>query len=187
MLRTTTHRIKQRWEGLSSFNIMNPLSIEEINKKSPYEVAILPNGTLSFDTDYGVSYNIGFDPDESIWQDGAYQFYIANANKKTSPNDYKIKETILIVIEEFFRSNPSILLYLCETGDLKQAARNRLFTRWFNTGHYKETFYFKHACIVAEGVENYAAIIVQRSNPHLSNIIDEFVSFVEIMQNKPEA
>lgn len=69
--------------------------------------------------------------DDTIWESGAYQFIIVNENNTPSPNDLKLRETIFCIIEDFFKANPEILLYLCETGDGKQASRNRLFIRWF--------------------------------------------------------
>ena len=40
--------------------------------------------------------------------------------------------------------------------------------------------------MTAEGVDNFAAIIVQKSNPKLQEIIDEFNSVVKILANKPD-
>ena len=138
-----------------------------------------------FDTEYGVSYDIGFEPEETIWQDGAYMFNIINANHKKSPLDQKLKETIFAIIDEFFRANPAIMLYICATGDEKQSARNRLFERWFNEAESKGTYYFQNVTICAEGIENYAAIIVQRDNEQLDEIIQAFNEFVELMTDKP--
>ena len=36
----------------------------------------------------------------------------------------------------------STLLYICETGDKKQALRNRLFERWFSTFERKAQYTF---------------------------------------------
>ena len=40
--------------------------------------------------------------------------------------------------------------------------------------------------VVAEKIENYAAIIVQRSNHKLEKIIVDFDNFVGFFQNKPQ-
>ena len=165
---------------------MNPLLLDNINAKAPYRVYQIAEAHWLFDTDYGVSYDIGFDPDDTIWQDDAYMFNITNTNNKKSPLDPKLKDTILAIIEEFFRTNPSIMLYICATGDQKQAARNRLFERWFNEGIYKDLYCYRNAIITAEGVDNYAAIIVQRSNEQLEEILQTFNEFVSLMKNKPE-
>ena len=95
---------------------------------------------------------------------------------------WKSWDTITCVIEAFFEANPEILLYVCETGDGKEAMRNRLFLRWLKDYTQKEIFYVEHVEIEAEGVMNFAAIIVQKSNPCLETIIADFRSAIEELQ-----
>lgn len=164
---------------------MNTLNISAINTNAPYSVWNVGEYYF-FRTKYGALYKIGFMPDDTIWDENAYQFLIVNENNTTSPNDAHLKETVFCIIEGFFKANPSILLYLCETGDGKQASRNRLFIRWFKEYSSKHLFYFDTVSMKAEGVDNFAAIIVQKSNPKLQEIIDEFNSVVKILANKPD-
>ncbi|WP_219817613.1 DUF6169 family protein [Xylanibacter ruminicola] len=42
-------------------------------------------------------------------------------SQEKSPGDIKIQKTIICIIEEFFRKNPDILLYMCSTEDNHQA------------------------------------------------------------------
>ena len=114
---------------------MNTLDISAINTNAPYSVWNVDEYYF-FRTKYGALYKIGFMPDDTIWDENAYQFLIVNENNTTSPND----------------------------------------------AH----FYFDTVSMTAEGVENFAAIIVQKSNPKLQEIIDEFNSVVKILANKPE-
>ena len=93
--------------------------------------------------------------------------------------------SFICIIEAFFASNPEILLYLCETGDGKQTVRNRLFIRWFREYALNHLYYFDSVEISAEGIENYAAIIVQKSNPNLDNIIADFNATINLLKNKP--
>lgn len=141
---------------------------------------------LLFTTDYGVEYRVSFMEDYTIWSENAYQFLINKRNKKPSPGDSKLKDTILAIIDAFFITNPSILLYICETGDDKQSARNRLFVRWFNESQRQQDFYFRDVTIEDDGIDNYAAIIVQRNNPDLDIIVSQFDEFVSLMSNKPQ-
>ena len=46
--------------------------------------------------------------------------------------------------------------------------------------------YIKVSKVVAEKIENYAAIIVQRTNPKLEKIIADFDNFIGFFQNKPQ-
>ena len=165
---------------------MNSLSLESINSASPYLVTKQTESDFLFETEYGVEYKVGFMEDTSIWDEGAYQFYIINFNGKSSPRDTKVKDTILSLIDAFFDSNPQILLYICETGDDKQAARNRLFTKWLNEPKCVERYFYKNACIISEGVDNYFAIVVQRINPELEIIAKQFEEYASLMSEKPE-
>ena len=71
--------------------------------------------------------------------------------------------------------NPDILLYQCETGDNRQAMRERLFLRWFREYDRSDRYYIKVSEIIAEKVANYTAMIIRD--------FDEFVGF---FKNKPE-
>lgn len=165
---------------------MNSLNIARINERSPYEVWQSSQGNFNFQTDYDVLYRIGFRIEQTIWEDGAYEFSIINQNQKASPNDKKVRDTIFVIIEEFFESNPDILLYQCETGDNRQDMRDRLFLRWFKEYENSHKFYIKVSTITAEKVTNYTAVIVQNDNPQLDTIIKDFDEFIGFFQNKPQ-
>ena len=107
-------------------------------------------------------------------------------NSAFSMKTRRIKETIQCIIEEFFLTNPDILLYQCETGDSRQAMRARLFTRWFNEFDKRDRFYVKVSILRDEEVDNYIAIIVQKSNPKLNDILRDFDEFIGFFQTKPE-
>lgn len=165
---------------------MNSLNIARINERSPYEVWQSSQGNFNFQTDYDVLYRISFRIEQTIWEDGAYEFSIINQNQKASPNDKKVRDTIFVIIEEFFESNPDILLYQCETGDNRQDMRDRLFLRWFKEYENSHKFYIKVSTIIAEKVTNYTAVIVQNDNPQLDTIIKDFDEFIGFFQNKPQ-
>lgn len=52
-------------------------------------------------------------------------------NHRKSPRDYKLRDSILTLLYEFFRNREAVMLYLCETGDNRQGHRNRLFASWY--------------------------------------------------------
>ena len=89
---------------------MIKLSVEDINLQSDYKVIAIADDTVEFTTDSGVEYHINFMVDYSIWEDNAYQFVIINKNKKASPNDEKLKNTLFAIVENFFSKNKNILL-----------------------------------------------------------------------------
>ena len=164
---------------------MNPLDISAINLNAPYSVWNVADDYY-FRTKCGAIYKIGFMDDDTIWETGAYQLIIANENHTPSLNDSKLRETIFCIIEDFFKANPEILLYLCETGDGKQASRNRLFVRWFREYANRHLYYFDTVQMEADGIENFAAIIVQLTNPKLHEIVEVFNQVVNTLKDKPE-
>lgn len=152
---------------------MNQLDISRINALTPYKVWEQEDG-LNFETDFGVRYAVDFDDDANPYYT-AYWFNLKNKNKATSPSDKKVEQTIVCIIDEFFRRNPDILLYMCSTTDGRQAQRSRLFLRWFNGAEQQKRYAIRSAEIHGENNRmEYVALIVERSNPHLDEILSIF-------------
>ena len=165
---------------------MNSLDLAYINRLAPYKVWTENGRDYFVETSYELLFKIGFMDDYSIWPEGAYQFYINNESHRPSPNDEKLKATIFRIIEAFFAANPDILLYICETGDDRQAYRSRLFVRWFNSYSGRDAYVMKTAEVNEGNTINFAALIVQKSNPRIEEILDEFSETITILTGKPE-
>ena len=90
------------------------LSLERINSgETPYQVEPTEqNGFYQFFTDGGVHYSVGFMEDAVLLSPNSYQLIIANINNHKSPRDRKVRDTIVSIVDEFFRCNNSTLLYL---------------------------------------------------------------------------
>ena len=165
---------------------MNRLSLQAINESSSYDVTEVGEGCYQFFTDNGVHCTVEFVLDDSLMSRETYHLVIVNVNHKKSPSDAKARDTIIAIIDEFFVENNKTLLYICETGDKKQALRNRLFERWFSTYERKAQYTFVASSLKDdEGIENYAAIIVRNDNPDLSAIIAEFTETISLLSTKP--
>ena len=147
------------------------LSLKRINENSSYPVETTgEDGFYQFFTDGGVHYSVGFMEDDILLSQNSYQLIIANINNHKSPRDHKVRDTIIAIVDEFFRNNNSTLLYICETGDSKQSMRSRLFEYWFSTYNRKALFTMISSSIVdEEGVVNFATIILRNDNPNLSD------------------
>lgn len=165
---------------------MNSLSLHAVNASSSYEVSAFNDGCYQFFTDYGVHCTVEFVLDDSLLSHETYHLVIVNVNHQKSPSDVKVRDTIIAIIDEFFVENNTTLLYICETGDKKQALRNRLFERWFSTYERKAQYTFVASSLKdEEGIENYTAIIVRNDNPELSAIIAEFTETISLLSSKP--
>lgn len=153
---------------------MNALNIDNINLLSPYTVAII-SGRLHFRTDHGIEYVVTFDQEENPFFN-IYWFNLTNPNNVKSPNDPKIPQTVICIIEEFFLQNPDILLYMCSSEGGKQEQRARLFLRWFNGTEQQKHYICRTVEVKGDGQKEYVALIAQRTNPNIAEILQLFDS-----------
>ncbi|MBR0273115.1 MAG: hypothetical protein IJQ59_03360 [Bacteroidaceae bacterium] len=152
---------------------MKQLEIWQINTLSPYMV-YQEADVLTFMTDTGIKYAVDFDEDTNPFFK-AYWLNLTNLSALPSPGDPKIPQTIICIIEEFFRQNPDILLYMCSTDGGQQAQRARLFLRWFNGAEQQKHYVARSVEVRGEGNrKEYVALIVQRNNPQLEEILAVF-------------
>ncbi len=168
--------------------MMELLDIKAVNKTSPYKVIESESvGFYDFETSSGVMYSVGFMKEENLMKNEAYQFIVANLNNQKSPRDTKLRDTIICLVDEFFRKNNSTLLYICETGDNKQRLRSRLFEYWFSTFVRKSSFTFLTSSVTdSDGQINYAAILLRNDNPKLTEIISDFSETISLLNQKTE-
>ena len=163
---------------------MNTLRLENINLRAPYKVLQDPErqNNFYFVSDSDTRFDIDFTVNESIIPSGAYEFGITNRR-----HDPKLRLTIFAIIEEFFEVNGhDTMLYLAETGDRKQAFRNRLFVRWFNIYERRHLFFLKTAEGKMDGIMNFLAIISRKDNPNLPRAIEEFDETISFLFDPPE-
>lgn len=154
---------------------MNRLDIEAINSRSPYDVHS-DNDQYVFVTDTGIEYHVDFELDSNPYYI-AYWFNLANPEQTKSHGDKKIPQTIICIIEEFFRANPDIMLYMCSTANNKQAQRARLFLRWFYGYEQRQRYYIKAVEVKGDDDrKDYVALIVQRTHPQFEEIVARFDS-----------
>jgi predicted deacetylase len=114
-----------------------------------------------------------------------YQLILQNVEHVRPPHDPKVQKTVLAIIDEFFRSNMKVLLYICDTSDGKEDSRNRLFLRWFEKYAEPGRFTICNAHANVEGEVVYAAIIVENRNPKLKEIMEDFEEAAAVLTDKP--
>jgi hypothetical protein len=162
---------------------MNPLNTSRLQLTAPYTV-VKEKEEYLFRTDNDILYAVSFQEYNGISGLNAYWIDLSNRSHRASPNDAKVKETVICIIEEFFCENPDILLYMCDNADDQQAMRARLFLRWFNGYEQQKKYTIRTALLNDEGIEFYIAIIMQRSNPQYEEILmlfdNEIASFKEL-------
>ena len=166
---------------------MNALSLEVVNASVPYTVKpSQERGFYEFFTSHDVHYSIGFLEDDLLLKEEAYQLIIANVNHRSSPRDAKVRDTVIGIVDEFFRVNNTTLLYICETGDGKQSMRSRLFEYWFSSYKRKALFTMLSSSIVdSDGVVNYATLILRNDNPRFVQVMEEYTKSIQLLSQKP--
>ena len=151
---------------------MNKLRTDRINERSPYDVEY-DDELLVFTTDYGITYAVDFDDDANPYFT-AYWLNLRNVYKLTSPSDKKIAQTLICIVEEFFRQNEDVLLYICSSADGHQAQRARLFLRWFNGAEQQKLYISRTVEVKGEGKTEYVALIAQRHRADINDLLARF-------------
>lgn len=162
---------------------MKQLSLSSINSEAPLEVTFTTSGTFAFGTETA-KYIVGFVEDQTILDSGVYQFFIENTDSSKNTLSNKVYKTIVVIIEEFFKENDSAILYICDTSDGKQSARDRLFSMWFNSyeGHFNYTL--SRVSMQIDGIDYYASILISNSNPSYAEVLSAFKDFTNGLSEK---
>lgn len=168
----------------NDYHCMKQLCLDRINKTAPYEVST-EGKQLVFNTIHGQRYEVRFFEEEPVGGCETWQFSFAKADSEPAPEDPYVRFTLFAIIDEFFRENQNVLLYICDTSDHREAARNRLFIRWFKQSAQPDRFTIRSASAIIEGQGFYAAIIVENRNPLLTDITADFDKAAVSLTNKP--
>ena len=161
-------------------------SLTRLQQQAPYEL-ILSGDSFMFQTDLGIHYSISFmKEDISFAGCDTYQFIIRKIEEKKSQHDTKVEMTILAIINEFFRSNTEIMLYMCDTSDGREEIRNRLFLSWFQKHADKKRFTICKAHATVEEQRIFFVIVIENRNPKLHEITTDFRKKADLLtQDKP--
>ena len=155
-----------------------------INEKSPYEVKVVGQNDFLFYTCHGIKYNVGFAFDNMVYAKGCYQFYIINVNNAKFIRDPLVSETIEAIMETFFDQEPSILLYICDMIDGRQALRNRLFRSWYSKSKNKDRYTFVNRSMDYENVTYYGSILLRKDHPSHDEVIMQFNDYIDSLPAK---
>lgn len=91
---------------------MKELDLDKTNHNSPYHVdSEVSTGLLKFSSDFGVSFSVAFEADELLQSGESYQFALTNYEGAKSPRDPKVRDTVMSIIDEFFRKKIRLPCY----------------------------------------------------------------------------
>lgn len=104
-----------------------------------------------FNTDAGFYYEVVFKPSDYIFEDNelfqgkTFEFSILlndGPKGKLPPLDDRIPFTIASIFRDFYKlKTDRIIIYICDTADMRSKARYRKFNHWFET--YRGTEFWK--------------------------------------------
>lgn len=76
------------------------------------------------------------------------------------------------------------MIYICDTSDGREAYRSRLFMRWFEESDENARFTIRSVSTEIEGQGFYTALIIENTNPHIKEILEDFESTAEVLCEK---
>lgn len=163
---------------------MIELTADRINLHAPYAVSKIGEDSFLFTSQYGVTFNVGFADDYMLMEEGVYQFFISKISDTPSPNDPLVRETIAVIIREFFAIKPVVILYICDTSDARQSVRDRLFARWFEEYGNNKEYTMIHESIMIDGITYYGSLLMKSNHPIHDEICTRFHDFVINLPSK---
>ena len=154
------------------------ISAEKINLRAPYRVKQVDDSVFVFVTKHGISYTASFVADVSFFDEGVYQFFLTKTSSKKGRKDDDISKTVKVIIEEFFAQKESVMLYICDTADGRQASRDRLFRAWFYSYIESDSYTMCTDTMTIDNVRYFSSILLRRDNPMLIQVLNKFHNFI---------
>lgn len=162
-------------------------SLVHINETSPYEVFEYEEDTVYFVTDDCSEYLVGFIEETNIGIKRTYQlFIIKRRNGMHIGTDVKIGQTVAAIVHSFFRNSSNILVYICDTSDRHQAARDRKFKIWFRRYASMDELAFVSDVINVEEDSYFASMILSRRIADFNDIQTTFHDYFQDLRSKLE-
>ncbi len=100
--------------------------------------------------------------------------------------DVKIGRTVSSIVHSFFRNPSNILVYICDTSDKHQAARDRKFKIWFKRYASLDDLVFVSEVIDVEDDSYFASMILSRRTTDFYQIQTTFHDYFQDLRSKLE-
>lgn len=150
--------------------------------------------TFIFPTDNGWLYSVSFKADLRLFQGHALlendhltfeiDFDRSPLENASDQMDDGVGATILQIIANQFQSTGILPIYffLCDTTDSKEAARARLFTRWYESSNIENWTLFNYELQASEeNVSSYfVGLFIHTQHPHYQEIPNAFERFLHV-------
>ena len=154
-------------------------SVDKLNLRSPYRLSQINDLTFRFVTDQQIHYTVGFYKDTFFMDDGAYHFFIDNNQHEHGSYDPKILDVVTVILEEFFSQEPTVMLYICDPSDDRQAARDRLYHLWFYDDARSHEMTLFSDSVTFKKTKYYAGILLRHDHPLHDIILSYYQDFLK--------
>ena len=137
----------------------------------------------SFITDSGITYFLTFIAYPAVSDFLATNIYMFNIDRGNGvcngQDDVRIRETVVYVLEQFFKHHEDALITICDVNDGKQCARKRLFDRWFEKYNNGNIIRVDETCVV-EDIQTFVSLMFSAKHYDKENLTQEFSKLAEI-------
>ena len=96
----------------------------------------------------------------------------------------KIGRTVSSIVHSFFRNPSNILVYICDTSDKHQAARDRKFKIWFKQYASLDDLVFVSEVTDVEDDSYFASMILSRRTTDFYQIQTTFHDYFQDLRSK---
>ena len=96
-----------------------------------------------------------------------------------SSYDSKILDVVTVILEEFFSQEPTVMLYICDSTDHRQAARDRLYHLWFYDYARSHEMTLYSDSVTFRQVNYYAGILMRHDHPLHDMILSYYQDFLK--------
>lgn len=161
----------------------------DLSEIIPYDL-ISQEGTevsYTFITEHNIQYVVRyvssndyyFDETSDIGDTEILEFQFAPIDRGIKPlKDLRIAETLAASIKNVLNAKENAILYICDKSDGKQAARSKLFDKWYKNYSWEMVKKYDGKLANPDSLESeYVSLIVNTKNPFADNIVEAF-SFV---------
>ena len=99
---------------------------------------------------------------------------VANNTGRRTPPDQRIAATIADIFKTFLAQNERIIIYICDSSDLRQVARARKFDGWYEYYRGIDCIKINRNILDPSGEIYLTALIIRHDNPNKVRIFEAF-------------
>jgi hypothetical protein len=118
----------------------------------------------------------------ALLQDHVFEFSIIVVEKpegKLPQPDNRIPATVAGIFHHFFTARERVVVYICETADMRASARMRKFNQWFEW--YRGNEFLQVSLPIEQsitGEKYYNAMILHSSNPLAGVFVEAYIKLI---------